>query len=328
MKALVLTSRNEPDYLGSCLWDGLQEVLGEENVVDGVGSPWLHRSGYESKAADSPEVVQSLSGSREGKVLYEGGHYKHDDFDLAVIFSSVNREPDWHGLLRIRLALLKPEGKVAWVEGWDAAWQVQAPPPDMRVDAYFRKEIASGITYPMAPHHLNFAAPRRWFMPGTHERTCDVFFLGNPDACLPGHSVRRPMLANVFRTRRSFRAVIATHRIGHAEYFRIMRKSKLALCPSSADLADSLRTFEAAACGAVPVFVGYPNHHRDPWFPNEACISCTADTLAEHIDEALAHDLAPRRKALLEHSLKYHTTAARARQMLDVLGLTILQSGE
>jgi hypothetical protein len=126
------------------------------------------------------------------------------------------------------------------------------------------------------------------------------------------------MLANVFRTRKSHRSIIATHRLGYEHYFDILRHSKLALCPTGADLTDSLRTMEAVACGAVPIFVGYPDHVRDPWFPNEACISCTADTLAEHIDEALSHDLTPRRMALLEHARKYHTTRARAIKLIEL----------
>jgi hypothetical protein len=191
----------------------------------------------------------------------------------------------------------------------------------MNIDAAFRKEIDPGITYPYRPHHLGFAAPSRWILPGTEnfERNCDLFFSGNPDACLPGKEVRWPALGRVFQTRRSHKSVLATCWLGYDRYFEMLRMSKLALCPSGADLTDSLRTWEAVACGAVPLFVGYPPWVREPWFSNEACLSCTVDTLAEHVDEALAHDLAPRRRQLMKEVWDNHTTAARARQLLEVL---------
>ncbi len=132
--------------------------------------------------------------------------------------------------------------------------------------------------------------------------------------------MRWPALGKVFQTRRTHKSVIATRGLGYDTYFDTLRRSKLALCLPAADNADALRTYEAVACGAIPIFVGYPDHIRDPWFPNEACISCTVDTLAEHIDEALAHDLTPRREVLMDWALKHHTTAARARKVLEVMG--------
>lgn len=325
MKVLFITSL-VADYLASCLWDGLQEVLGEENVVDAVDCPWLHKDTADAQCqkfvdlpghSAYPTIVSALGGFRAGRRL------RRDDektFDLLVLNASFNRDEDWTWA-RAWLNWLRPGGKVAYIEGWDAAWQVH--PPEMPIDAAFRKEISTAVSYPYQPHHLNFAAPARWFLPDTldFDRYCDVFFSGNPDACLPGQEVRRPMLMRVFGTRRTHHSVIATCRLGYDAYFKMLRSAKLALCPSGADLTDSLRTMEAVACGAIPVFVGYPGHIRDPWFPNEACISCSADTLAEHIDEVLAHDLTPRRAALWEHAKTYHTTAARARQMLAHLGM-------
>jgi Exostosin family/Glycosyl transferases group 1 len=326
MRVLFVTSRKDCDYLASSIWDGLQQLLGEENVVDAVNSPWLHKStcdelcSAESPTAGHAPIIRGISGSREGASLTQG----MPKFDLMIVNACFMRERNWDFIEEGRELFCKEDAQIAYIEGWDAAWQVE--PPQMRVDAYFRKEIAPGVAYPMPPHYLTFAAPERWFIERLDlgmPRPIDLFFSGNPDACLPGQEVRRPMLANVFRTRKSHHSIIATHRMGYEQYFSLLRQSKFALCPSGADLTDSLRTFEAVACGAIPIFVGYPDHLRDPWFPNETCISCTADTLPEHVDEALSHDSVPRRRALLEHARKYHTTVARARQLLERLGVEL-----
>lgn len=326
-RVLFVQPKNSCDYLASMIWDGLQEVLGEENVVDAAGCPWLHRSGCDGvcltdkdvvgRVAQGP-VVRAISGTREGVTIQEGG----GGFDVLVIFSSFNRDFTWHEVFDWARRLNKGAAKVAYVEGWDGASQYERP--QMAVDRVFRKEIDPSVAYPYEPTHLGFAFPSRWLLDGTErfDRPLDVFWSGNPDACLPGREVRWPMLGQAFRTRRHHRSVLASYGLGYDHYFALLRQAKLALCPSGADLTDSLRTFEAVACGAVPVFVGYPPWRREPWFPPEACISCTADTLPEHLDEALSHDLGPRRRAMLDCAREHHTTAARATQMLRALGVT------
>ncbi len=331
MKVLFV-GPTSPDHLGSCLWDGLQEVLGEENVVDAVDSAWLHASSLarlverqvqgEGPADDFPLIVQSISGSREGRRL------RKDDqgsFDALVLLSSFNRDEGW-GWARSWLSWLAPKGKVAYVEGWDAAWQVERP--EISIDAAFRKEIQPGFAYPYQPHHLTFAAPMRWLrsdgelnLTAASARPCDVAFVGNPNTGHPAAlDLRWRMLSQTFATKRRHNSVLATHRLGHDVYFRLLRNAKLALCPTAADSSDSLRTYEAAACGAIPVFIGYPPFTRDPWFGGEHCISCTVETLAEHLDDALSRDLTPMRERLREHVLASHTTRARALKVLKTLG--------
>lgn len=313
----------DQDYLGSCLWDGLQEVLGEENVVDAVGSPWLHRSSCDRLCNDesmqrlaSPPIMREVGASREGMTLTD----LSGDFDLIVLISSFERQHDWPWLMARMLTRLRHDGKIAYVEGWDAAWDIR--PPRTRVDAVFRKEISNRVSYPYLPHHLTFAMPSRMFVETADgERPCDVFWSGNPEACHPHHPVRWPMLGRVFHTRQHHRSVIATTALGWPVYWGLLRTSKLALCPSGADDTDAMRTYEAVACGAIPVFVGYPDHVRDPWFPPETCFNCTVDTLAEHLDEALGNDQSRRRRLLLAHAREYHTTRVRANKILSVLGV-------
>jgi hypothetical protein len=316
MRVSFVTSSGECDYLSACLWDGLQEVLGEENIIDAINASWLHKSDIEPDGVREAAVA-AISGTRNG-IRWPTGKY-----DLIIFNACFNRKKnvDWSWTWAKEWQRnLSKGGKVAFVEGWDAAWQITRP--KIHVDAYFRKEISGKVTYPMKPHHLNFAAPSRWFAESS-SRPIDLFFVGDPATCLPGHEVRWPMLRNVFRTAKKHRSVIATCGLGlgQDEYLAMLRRAKFALCPSAADLADSLRTFEAAACGTIPIFVGYPDHVRDPWFPAELIVNCTADTLPEHIDEALAHDATAKSRALQEYAREYHTTAARAKQLLKVMGM-------
>jgi hypothetical protein len=310
MKCLFVTSK-APDHLACCIWDGLQEVLGEENVVDAVGCDWLHAS----TAGDSA-TERCVPGGRGGSIL--GKVYK--DFDFLVVHSCFNRDHNWNWCLMWQ-NYLRSGGKVAYVEGWDAAWQIE--PPGMKFDAVFRKEIKPGVEYPYVPIPLGFAAPERWFRHGSLEdghRAYDVCFIGSPETCHPNDpDLRWRALKNLFRTRRKHHSVVATHYLGFEEYYGTLRRSKLALCPAAADGADSLRTYEAVACGAVPIFVGYPNHVRDPWFPNELVYQCSVEDLPEHVDEALSHDLTEKRKALVEWGKKHHTTRARAEKVLKLV---------
>lgn len=307
MKVLFVTSLAQ-DHLASLLWDGLQEVLGEPHVVDAVGCPWLH--------AGESDPAQDTGNSRVGARLRE----KTGDYDLVVFHSCLDRDGPVAGA-QAWAELLKPGGKTAWVEDWDAAWQVVPPP--FRPDGYFRKEIQPGFSYPYDPVPLGYAAPSRWFLPDTltWERPLDVSWVGNPTTCHPARPhLRWQMLEGIFRCRRRHACVVATRRLGIDFYWQTLRQSKLALCPAAADGADSLRTYEAVAAGCVPVFVGYPNHVRE-WFPPELIYHCQPETVAEHIDEALSHDLDSKRAALWDWSREHHTTAARARRVLRALGV-------
>jgi hypothetical protein len=317
MKVLFV-GPTSPDHLMSCLWDGMQEVLGEANVFDGVGNPTLHTSTCESseggdRCLGSFNILHKLGGEqRLGRRHQQGERY-----DLVVVHSSYNRDygPGWlagHPSL--------PGAKIAYVEGWDAAWQIV--PPEIIPDAVFRKEIDPTVSYPYQPQHLTFAAPTHWHVQPSQERPWDVVFIGNPDSAHPGNlEMRWKMCARVFATKRHHKAVVASRGLGFDAYFQLLRSSRLALCPAAADGSDSLRTYEAAACGAIPVFVGYPDYRRADWFDQETAIFCTPDSLADQIDDALSSPkLESMRRRMIENAKRNHTTKARALKVLKALG--------
>lgn len=329
MKALVVSSKHR-DMLALTLWDGLQQVLGEANVVDAVGSPSLRRSsaldylavhGEDSEShrhLNTAFTCQELGATREGRTWDAAGE---EDFDLVVVHSCFGDDSDWQEA-RDLLAHLGDGGKVAWVDGADDSRHVVERP--FGSDAVFRKEIAPGRTYPYGDslYHLGFAAPERWFA-GTEvregARDIDVLFVGSVES---DGSPRWEMCSKVFQCRRRHKAVVASVGMGWPNYTALLRRAKFALCPSAAAGADSLRTYEAVSAGAIPVFVSYPPRCRDPWFPPEVSVTVQdVNSLPGVLDSCLdGHDLAPMRRKLREWALEHHTTRARALKVLTTLG--------
>jgi hypothetical protein len=320
MKILFVTAKENTDHLASVLWDGLQEVVGEDNVYDAVGMRLLHASscGESLYRGDGEnrfgfvDILTSIGARREGRV-YQG----ESGFDLLVLNAAFHREYNWPWA-RQWLRFLRPGGKVAYVEGWDSAYEVHTP--EIHHDVVFRKEISTHMVYPYKCHHLTFAAPSRWFHVDdeSNDRPRDIFYSGTTHS----NDVRWPMLAGVFASKHAHKSVIASSHLGVsvAQYFNYYRQSKLALCPASAEGADSLRTYEAVACGAIPLFVGYPPWKRDDWFSGKVFECNTAAEVAGHIDAALDRDLPAMRRELLAHARKYHTTRARAEKLLRLVG--------
>lgn len=315
MKILFLT-RNTDDYLATCLWHGLRSILGD-NVVDATGSPSL----------------MLPSGSPNGRILggiggrsLNSGRYDHQSFDLLVINACFLADHDWHLAITLRHQWLKDHDNVVLVEGADGANEVNAPP--FRVRAVFRREIDPSLQYGYgcSVYPLSFAAPPEWFYGSgcgySQDRPWDVFFAGPTDAS----PTRWSMMEKVWQTRGPHRSLIASRGIGMHQFFDDLKQSKLALCPPGAANSVALRTFEIAASGAIPIMIGLPAWTRDPWFQDgEHCFTCeTVDSLPGTIDRALAmgdDGLGAMRRRLVEHARQWHTTVARARRLLDVVGM-------
>lgn len=323
MKVLFVMCKQATDHLGSVLWDGLCEVLGEENVVDAVGHRLLHSSmcgelpyrGYAPWRFAHADVLSGISGRREGRV-WDGSE---SGFDLLVLNAAFLREYGWEWAKRWAGAL-RAGGKVAYVEGWDSAHEIHTPL--VTPDAVFRKEIDPGFAYPYSCHHLTFAFPSRWMHEDdlTCERPRDLFYSGTTHS----HPDRWATLSAVFQSSARHQSVVASAHLGVSatEYFWHYRRSKLALCPASAEGADSLRTYEAVACGCIPLFVSYPPWRRDDWFSGKVFECAGAGDVAAHVDAALARDLPAMRRELLAFAREKHTTRARAEKLLRLVGVS------
>lgn len=317
MKVLFATSQKHDDYLASCLWDGLQEVLGEENVFDAACN-WNLHSGPNVIEGSTKETTRYISAYRRGKMAELGERY----YDLLVLNACFRKDFDWHWVLTLLLSL-KPGGKVAYVEGWDSAHEVHDPAiesnPPVKIDAYFRREIDPSFNYPYEPHHLTFAAPDSWFnLTSVAERPIDLIFCG-----IPHTECRRDCLVDLMRHSHDCHIVASTGKLPIQQYFWLLKQSKFALCPAGAAGSECLRTYEATACGAIPIFMDYPPWKRDNWFgPEHAMFGGDSLQVPDLVETSLQNGGTDKvREKMIRHAYKYHTTRYRAETLLKVLGL-------
>ncbi len=331
MKVLFAGCRGDC-YLQAALWDGCQELLGEENVYDGANAPSLHAGGgggatarLSGAEAFDPFMVGSglstprLGASRAGRILADEG-----DFDLLVVVSSFLRDHDWHWPWQF-LGRLRQGGKVAYVEPWDGAYDVRDPmresSPPFHVDAVFRRELDPAFAYPYDCHALMMAAPRRWFYE-SDDRSGDVFYAGFGQC----NDTRWNVCAAAYQTRTRHRSIIASMGVSYDRYFDYLRTFKLGICPpGAAGGSDCLRTWECVASGCIPIFVGYPDRRRPHWFtPDMVFYANLVEHLPAQIDHALTllprHELDDKRHRMQKYALSYHTTAARAQRLLEIGG--------
>jgi hypothetical protein len=305
MKVLFAASA-QPDYQMACLWDGLQEVLGPENVYDAADAPYLHQKNF-------PHPAAQIAAHRE----YDSPLYV--SFDLMIVSTSFLKDgKDWHWPLSL-LSRLKKNAKIALLEGWDSAHEVHDPRreavPPLVPDAVFRREIDPGFAYPYEPHHLGFAAPMRWF----HEPT---IFGRAPQALFAGNVYpERGQLLDLLRAPEPLGFPLLVMRgLPQEGCLAALWAVKIALCPSGAERSDCLRTYEAVSQGAVPLFIDYPPWRREPWFGVEHCFSVDASVnLANFIPDALEQMTDYMSKMVFQHAREHHTTKARAEKVLSVL---------
>jgi len=318
MKVLFAT-HDGADFLSSCLWDGLQEVLGVDNVYDAGNNLDFHRpySSGGSLAQPSHRICGSRQGPRARQI--------NETYDLLVLNACFLHQHDWHWAWSLR-ERLSSGGKVAFVEGGDSAYDVNNPweksNPPFQVDAVFRREIDMAFSYPYRCFHLDFAAPSRWVkdtLKSKSPRTIDVFFAGGPGS----HPVRWEMMRHLFHVDRHYTFVYAqqstTYHFTPDECMNLMRRSKFGLCPpGGGSCASTMRLYETLASGAIPVSVCQPPRYREPEIVMKYCYE--AKDLSSNLEHFLATTGEDFRAAMLEDVMKNHTTAARARKLLEIVG--------
>jgi hypothetical protein len=310
------------DYLASCLWNGLVEVLGWDNVYDAGRNKEFARTGTYLESS------QNIVGWYRCKRLSDTND---SDFDLLVVNACFLRQENWRKVGQIR-ERLRPGGKVAYIEGWDDARDYNDPQaphdhltgmvlPALNPDAVFRREIEPGFAYPYLPISLDFAAPQRWFeetLTSPKERDIDVYFSGQ----LHTHPARRAGILDTIQ-RNVGHFVFSSGKIPLAQHFEHLRRSKFALCPPGAAGCNCLRTYEAIACGAIPIMLGHPPRIRDPWLPSTTFVDCPNGHLPDNLDYMVSQDWPDARRLLLEYGMEHHTTRARAVKLLKEVGIGV-----
>jgi len=307
---ILFVSGRHCDWLASTIYLGLIGRYGRRNVFDATGG--------DRSMTGMPCFTEPTLDDERG-------------FDLLVINACFRANHDWHFILGHcgvsskgePNARLKKTCKIAYVDGWDLAHEFYAPP--FAVDGVFRREIDPTLIYPYTPHWLGFGAPKRWYRDADNERRpIDVFFGGSERS----HPIRWETCREVFKANRHT-AVISLHTEGYSlppeHYFEYLSRSKIGLCPLGGGGCEAVRTYETAAAGAIPLFVGKVLHdNQEGWFtPGFDCLySHTADGVPHLLDTCL--NSPEGMKALRENVLvtaKRHTVRARVNKMLRILGV-------
>jgi hypothetical protein len=324
----VLFIANTPDMSSGFLWDGLQSVLGVDNVADGLGAVrdeegWRRwETGFRGKPegmwANNRPIVWNTKGHR---FPFEG----EDDFDLLIAGPTFLRERGWEWLQQQKNTRLKPGGKFVWFETLDGC--LDSFPPPFPVDAVFRRELDPGVPYPYdhKPLSLLCATPRRWFddpvYGWTDQKPFDVFNVSN--ASTTGWPVRWQSLSPTFCTKKKYYTLAGAGCLQPPTvYLHLARMFKLIVdTPGAEGASDNGRTWETISLGGIPVFVQQSCRPRWPWFTPEHMIWVDRpESLPAAIEKALEEtDLAAMRLRLKAHALEHHTTEARARQFLRMV---------
>lgn len=313
MKVLFVSAADSPDLSAGFLWDGLQTVLGPENVADAMRGTAL-RGLPEGKWANS-RPIRYFEKHRVPEI-------DEDDFDLLIATSTFLRSRDWNWLGTLAADRLKKGAKVVWFDTLDGAADIVVP--QVPVDAIFKREIDPAIHYARhypQPLSLLTAMPERWLYDEkygwTENKPYDVFNVSN--AVTTGWPTRWNSLSPTFGTSRRTHALAGAGVLQpNWVYLHVMRMFKLVVdSPGAEGASDSCRTWETIAAGGIPLFLEQQCRPRWPWFTGEHCFWCDrVEELAGAIEKALDSDLQARRLRLREHVLKYHTTEQRARQFL------------
>jgi hypothetical protein len=329
MKVLFASAAHTPDMSAGFLWDGLQSLLGVQNVADATAGTAL-RGKPEGQWANDRPIRWRFPGKHRTPRPGE------DDFDLLVATSTFLRDHDWTWLNDLRQKKLKKDGKFVWFETLDGSADFFTLQHD--VDAVFKREIDPGMreVYARAwghpPLSLLCGIPERWFSDPvygwTDQKPYDVFNVSN--AVSTGNPTRWNSLSATFATSRRIHALAGTATLLPNEiYLRVARNFKLIVeGPGGEGASDNGHLWEGISLGGIPLFVGQSCRPRWPWFSGEHCFWCDrTEQLPATIELALDSDLDAMRLRLREHCLKWHTTEKRAGQFLQMIEADAWRSG-
>lgn len=293
------------------LFDGLCSVLGPENVTEFPYKPLLH--GQHAEAADNyPTTFNHPGTPRSLAWICEHLHAGHFD---VVLFADLLKTIPRETMDRI----LAAGSKIPWavVDGWDDASNNL---PLMREHlapvipcAYFKREMIAGVDYgqeaiPLPLSYPGGRVPRAF----PRKRTQALFWAGNRY-----YGQRRLYLEHVEAAMNT----TLNQKYPQHEYIEALQSSHLGLCLFGFGF-DTVRYYEVPAHGALlmaerpPIRIPFNFiEGRDALFFDDL-----RDLLAK-LDDLFQH---PQRIPEMaqnghRHFLRYHTSSARARQLLHSL---------
>ncbi len=297
-----------PHYGMDVLFDGLCEVVGDENVVDFPWKPFLHGCQQEDYAS------YPCTASRRGAALEESDvtrQLREGRFDLILMGDfEEGSQPD----VTKRLLDAGRDLPVFIVDATDLCHDVRgeimAKFGMTRVAGYFKREMLKTADYGPNTFPIPFAYSDRRVAPDiSGDRSDDFFWAGHRE-----FGLRRLYLEHLEKTYgRSL-----DERVPQEEYVSKLLRARIGINIFGKGF-DTVRYWELPAHGCMLLSERLPIHIPHDFVPDESAVFFSdlaelEDRLAygiEHRDESLAIA-----RAGYEHLKRHHTASARARQVL------------
>ncbi|MBI3118687.1 MAG: glycosyltransferase [Candidatus Hydrogenedentes bacterium] len=296
-----------PHYGLDVLFDGLCQVLGDENVFDLPSKPWLHGEAP-TDMVNYPCTSNHRAHGRSVQELLS--MLAHDQFD-CVLYGDVEGATDQALARKIAACAEVPFFVVDAVDEFvDTRPRVIEYTGRTGITAYFKREMLQGVEYGKDVYPLPFAYPaERAVKAVSQDKSNDFFWAGHRISGL-----RRLYLEAL--EQRLGRPLDAT--MPPEEYIERLRESVIGLNCFGFGF-DTVRYWEVPANGCMLLSERLPIHVPHNFVEDESAVFF--DDIAE-LESKLDYYLQHRQDALAiaqaghAHLLQYHTAAARAGQML------------
>ncbi|MDB4264706.1 glycosyltransferase [bacterium] len=308
---LLIITHDHSDYCMDTLFDGLCRVLGVQNVTEYPWKPVLH--GKNSAAAHNYPCAFNYPGEPESvdQIVQELADHRFD----VIIYADVVQMAYPREIRRIMDA-----GRnlpMVLYDTWDNCYT----PMDRvlkyigreTVDLYLKREMLSSIDYGPRAFPLPFGYPgERIANRIVKTRALDVFWAGKREWGLRPLYLERveKLLGRTF-----------TETFSQSEYTELLQESLIGLSFSGTGF-DTVRYWEIPAHGGMLLTERPPIEIPHNFTDGQTAVFF--EDLPE-LEEKLVHYIAHPQEAIKiaaaghRHFLKFHTTTARARQLLGYL---------
>lgn len=308
---LLMIIHEASDFGTDTLYDGLCEILGDENVCEFPWKPTLHgrdphrAMGYPclfergGEANDLEGIEAQLRAGAFDAVLYSDT-LGTLPADLVARLAHAGQSLPWYVL-------------DMWDQPGDYLGDIAARLPGVTLRATFKREKIAGFDYGANVHPMPFAYAERYASQPTWDAREGVFWAGKP-VC----GARRLVLDEITRCfRRDFTATYTQE-----EYRQRLQSALIGLCLFGNGF-DTVRYWELPAHGVMLLAerppIEIPNNFVDGvsavFFDDLGDLEDKLAHYLDHPDEARAIA-----KAGHAHYRQHHTATARARQLLAVIG--------
>ena len=321
IKKILMLADPEADYGQYMIWNGLVEILGNDNVVTFPFKRSLY--GENDDTYFLPDGKQGFTSPYEfTKQRPKPKEWSMDDvikdfdsFDVVIISSMRKFAIQAFKELREKLGFIKRPVIALDHEDYSGLdmWKID----DIKPDAIFKREMLMGEPYPS--HYPVYPLPfSSMIEPGQFPdkpKIYDVCF-----ACGITYPIRQQVLDLVMKMPIKFIGGGNEFRRSWQEYNELMSQSKICLVVRGWGW-DSVRAWEAPAHNTMTMWFEHPQIIPNPFVHKDTTVYFNIHNLENQILQYLANDeerqfIAQRGQ---KHLFEFHTNKARAQYMLDIL---------